>query len=101
MKAKHETSATAMPDADAASGAKSLLSVLEAGGIGAHSMHVGTINVHLGATEATGEVYEDAVRGSFTPEVARVVARKVYVLGLAVPSFVTTSVEMTATPSDT
>lgn len=101
MKGKHEGSATSMLDTDAASGATLLFAVAEAGGIVAHSVHVGTINVHSGVAKATDEVRADALRGYFAPELARVVARQVHILSRAVPNFVTTSVGRVAIPTDT
>ncbi|HEX5280852.1 MAG TPA: hypothetical protein VFW28_12305 [Micropepsaceae bacterium] len=45
MKAEHEAAAGTMAEADAATGAQLLLSVNQAGGIAAHTIH--TVNVHV------------------------------------------------------
>ena len=101
MKEKHEASATSMADADAASGARLFFSIAQTGGIVAHLVHVDTINVHSGADKEDREVQADAVRGYFAPELARVVARQVYILARAVPNFVATSVGRAPIPTDT
>jgi hypothetical protein len=100
MKQKHEASATTIADTEATSGATLLLSIAQAGGIVAQSVHVETLNLHPGADTVDREAQAEAARAYFAPELARVVARQVYLLGRTVPNFTATSVGKAPVASD-
>jgi len=81
-----------MPDDEAQKASALLLSITRSAGIVAHSVHAKTINIHQTATPAGGEDRAEAARGYFAPELARIIARQIYVLGRIAPNFISTSV---------
>ena len=99
MKKAHEAAGATMTEDGATKGATLLLSVNQSGGIAAHSVHAHTITIHQGRAD-TDEGRADIAREYFAPELARIFARQIHILGRAVANFICTSTGQPA-PGDT
>ena len=91
MKRSHEAAAHPLADADASNGATLLLSVGQSGGLVAGTVHVNTINIHAGAQSVNGHSTSHTALALLSPELARLLARQIYVLDRAVVNFVCSS----------
>ncbi|MDR3489783.1 MAG: hypothetical protein P4M05_33455 [Bradyrhizobium sp.] len=80
-----------MSDEDASAGATLLLTINQSGLIFAHSMHVGTFNVHPPGNDDDKAPRAAAAVGYFAAELARIVAQEVMILSRVIPSFINTS----------
>jgi hypothetical protein len=85
MKKTHESSSPRMSDDEAEKASTLLLAITRNAGIVAHTVHAETINVHQTTVRNDGGDRAEAARGYFAPELARIVARQVYVLGRIAP----------------
>lgn len=91
MKRSHEAVTHPLADGDASTGATLLLSVGQSGGLVAGTVNANTINIHASAQSANEHSAADTALVLFAPELARLLARQIYVLDRAVVNFICSS----------
>ncbi|MDH6167120.1 hypothetical protein M2282_002269 [Variovorax boronicumulans] len=91
MKRSHESAIQPLTDDDASAGAKLFLSIGQSGGLVAGTVHAQTINIHAADRSRAGHFAGDTALALFVPELARLLARQVYVLDRAVANFICSS----------
>jgi hypothetical protein len=92
MKRSHEAAARPLADDEASTGATRLLSVGQSGGLVAGTVHAHTINIHAADRSVSGHSPADTALVLFAPELARLLARQIYVLDRAVVNFICSSI---------
>lgn len=98
MKHVHEASANPLADEDASIGAAQILSIGQSGGLVVGAVHAHTINIHPTHQSTTDHSPGDTALVLLIPELARLLARQIYILDRAIVNFVSASAKQSQPP---